>query len=91
MNIWYKTKYKSSKQRLIFSFLAWFFGLEVLKVEAKRTVVREFQALVLINQKMVGLNGLEPSTSPLSGVCSNHLSYKPIFLPRSLSTKQVKD
>ena len=29
--------------------------------------------------KMVGLNGLEPSTSRLSGVRSNHLSYKPIF------------
>ena len=30
--------------------------------------------------KVVGLNGLEPSTSPLSGVCSNQLSYKPIVL-----------
>ena len=29
---------------------------------------------------MVGLNGLEPSTSPLSGVCSNQLSYKPICI-----------
>ena len=26
---------------------------------------------------MVGLNGLEPLTLPLSGVRSNHLSYKP--------------
>ena len=26
---------------------------------------------------MVGLNGLEPTTSPLSGVRSNHLSYRP--------------
>ena len=26
---------------------------------------------------LVGLNGLEPSTSRLSGVRSNHLSYKP--------------
>ena len=26
---------------------------------------------------MVGLDGLEPSTSPLSGVRSNHLSYRP--------------
>ena len=28
---------------------------------------------------MVGLNGLEPSTSRLSGVRSNHLSYRPIM------------
>ena len=27
---------------------------------------------------MVGLGGLEPPTSPLSGVRSNHLSYKPL-------------
>ena len=26
---------------------------------------------------LVGLSGLEPPTSPLSGVRSNHLSYKP--------------
>ena len=27
--------------------------------------------------KLVGLSGLEPPTSPLSGVRSNQLSYKP--------------
>ena len=30
---------------------------------------------------MVGLGGLEPPTSRLSGVRSNHLSYKPIVNP----------
>ncbi len=30
---------------------------------------------------MVGLGGLEPPASPLSGVRSNHLSYRPIKLP----------
>ena len=29
--------------------------------------------------RVVGLDGLEPSTSRLSGVRSNHLSYKPFF------------
>ena len=32
-----------------------------------------------ISFKPVGLNGLEPSTSRLSGVRSNQLSYKPIL------------
>ena len=29
--------------------------------------------------RVVGSNGLEPSTSRLSGVCSNQLSYEPIY------------
>ena len=29
-------------------------------------------------QRVVGLGGLEPPTSPLSGVRSNHLSYRPV-------------
>ena len=32
---------------------------------------------------LVGLRGLEPPTSRLSGVRSNHLSYKPMFLIHS--------
>jgi hypothetical protein len=34
--------------------------------------------------KLVGLGGLEPPTSPLSGVRSSHLSYRPINNLRSL-------
>ena len=35
--------------------------------------------LQLLLQLLVGSNGLEPSTSRLSGVRSNHLSYEPII------------
>ena len=34
---------------------------------------------------LVGLGGLEPPTSPLSGVRSNHLSYRPGKVSRSLN------
>ena len=30
-----------------------------------------------LKSRLVGLGGLEPPTSPLSGVRSNHLSYRP--------------
>ena len=33
---------------------------------------------------MVGLNGIGPSTSPLSGVRSNQLSYRPIYVSLSI-------
>ena len=32
----------------------------------------------VFRENLVGLSGLEPPTSPLSGVRSNHLSYKPV-------------
>ena len=34
---------------------------------------------IIMGRAMVGLGGLEPPTSPLSGVRSNHLSYRPGF------------
>ena len=39
---------------------------------------------------MVGLNGLEPSTSRLSGVRSNQLSYRPAFITLYRKTKSFK-
>ncbi len=54
--------------------------LVVFEKEAKRTIiVREFLFQAQIVQKMVGLPGLEPGTSPLSGVHSNQLSYRPEY------------
>ena len=38
-----------------------------------------------LNTKLVGSSGLEPPTSRLSGVRSNHLSYEPIFDGRTRS------
>ena len=37
-------------------------------------------SVTMLKGKLVGLNGLEPSTSRLSGGRSNLLSYKPMFL-----------
>ena len=37
-----------------------------------------------ISQKLVGSSGLEPPTSRLSGVRSNHLSYEPVLSPSRL-------
>ena len=37
-----------------------------------------YNPIYIDSTEMVGLNGLEPTTSPLSGVRSNHLSYRPI-------------
>ena len=39
---------------------------------------------------MVGLGGLEPPTSPLSGVHSNQLSYSPIKLQNTGYKKRFK-
>ena len=40
--------------------------------------------LTCLISSMVGLGGLEPPTSRLSGVRSNRLSYKPIWLPEKI-------
>ena len=46
-----------------------FFYYAIFKVQSFTTLKYD--------SKVVGLNGLEPSTSRLSGVRSNQLSYKP--------------
>ena len=42
-------------------------------------------------RKLVGLGGLEPPTSPLSGVRSNHLSYRPKHTTQNAPLKNRPD
>src|SRR3546814_899897 len=45
-----------------------------------------------ITSRMVGLGGLEPPASPLSGVRSNHLSYRPnVSLPDGGASRDRTD
>ena len=58
-----------------------FFNFEIVSILARSAVYRYAQELKSENiQNLVGSSGLEPPTSRLSGVRSNHLSYEPIFL-----------
>ena len=50
---------------------------ETRRGNAKHTSVCERCRNDVFRKNLVGLSGLEPPTSPLSGVRSNHLSYKP--------------
>ena len=57
----------------------------VFKVQEKVRTFELFAAYAFgVSHKMVGLSGLEPPTSRLSGVRSNRLSYKPMSLVRLL-------
>ena len=51
---------------------------ESMNAAVKGQCVKPLHQLAI--NKMVGLDGLEPSTSRLSGVRSNHLSYEPISM-----------
>ena len=50
-----------------------------------------FRSGVLFGWQMVGQSGLEPPTSRLSGVRSNHLSYWPITEKMSQMKADPKD
>ena len=46
-------------------------------------------AIIRLLLNIMGLSGLEPPTSRLSGVRSNRLSYKPIFILQSFATARL--
>ena len=48
--------------------------------EAIRLLLQATKPISVVCCDVVGLSGLEPPTSRLSGVRSNHLSYKPVAL-----------
>ena len=54
--------------------LKWTFCYLVLRTKWQTHLTPKFL------RTLVGSNGLGPSTSRLSGVCSNQLSYEPMFL-----------
>ena len=56
-----------------------FFVQDVVRKDDVAYIVRELAFRAAYCAKMVGLPGLEPGTSPLSGVHSNQLSYRPIL------------
>ena len=62
-------------QDLIFHFSSLCLVISLLMQFSRYNALRFSQL-----EKVVGLNGLEPSTSRLSGARSNQLSYKPIEL-----------
>ena len=66
--------------KLIFDFMLYFFEEVVLEKETKLTKSKWVCFSSANSQKMVGLPGLEPGTSPLSGVHSNQLSYRPFLV-----------
>jgi hypothetical protein len=52
--------------------------------------VNRFPSSENVSNFLVGLNGFEPTTSPLSGVRSNHLSYRPMYPARMIITPALR-
>ena len=59
---------------LLFSFQGAMVGLRLLESHSQNSLI----LASLVKANLVGLRGLEPPTLRLSGVRSNHLSYKPM-------------
>ena len=64
---------------LILIFLGIIFNGYTLDFSFLIFIVQFSRYITLVAKRLVGLGGLEPPTSRLSGVRSNHLSYKPSF------------
>ena len=81
--VWYMLSLKENKkpfisERLFYSTWWRVWDLNPWMPPWKGGVLNHFTNAPVYKYKMVGLNGREPSTSRLSGVRSNQLSYKPI-------------
>ena len=71
-------------------------GIGGAKQDRTADLLRARQALSQLSyspkhliKELVGLSGLEPPTSPLSGVRSNQLSYKPEGFPQARERKSI--
>ena len=56
--------------------------LDCFSIQWNRTVLQTADLLLFLLEFLVGLGGIEPPTSPLSGVRSSHLSYRPVGTKR---------
>ena len=66
----------SNRRRVAMSVIRWMTIAVCLEQTSKKLV----SCFHLCSKEMVGRGGLEPPTSRLSGVRSNHLSYRPILI-----------
>ena len=87
-SIFYQLKRKNLPDTLILISL---FGFSQLSVRIAYSVFNEHLFFPgFLSWELVGLDGLEPSTSRLSGARSNHLSYRPVsFSPPGLHLSWV--
>ena len=70
------------RARQVLSQLSYSPSSGLLSVGFNQALIIKAFKILLISSILVGLGGLEPPTSPLSGVRSNHLSYRPNLMCR---------